>query len=266
MKQTITLLVTALLMMAGVQTAQAQKMKIYFTSGEPVGYDIQKIDHIEFEESEPEVESEWVDLGLPSGTLWATYNVGASGPQDSFYGNYFAWGEITSKWNVSRYDWGHYRFSKSSNATLTKYCWSSSNGNYGYTDDLKELQPEDDAATVNWGSNWQIPSKEQFEELINTEYTTTEWIKLDGKYPGRLITSRKNGKSIFLPALGLILYDTSPLYNDQGCYWSRTLSTTRPDLAVGLNFSSDGISVSDINAERCLGFTVRPVRVQKANQ
>ena len=106
---------------------------------------------------------EYVDLGLPSGTLWATCNVGASKPEE--YGDYFAWGETKPK---SDYSWETYKWCKGSSKTMTKYCTNSKYGYNGFTDDLWELLPEDDAATVNWGSGWQTPSLAQLKELFNS--------------------------------------------------------------------------------------------------
>ena len=81
----------------------------------------------------------YVDLGLPSGLLWATCNVGANAPEE--YGDYFAWGETQPK---DYYDWSTYQYCNGSENTLTKYCWYSGNGYNGYTDNLIILQPEDD--------------------------------------------------------------------------------------------------------------------------
>lgn len=115
----------------------------------------------------------YVDLGLPSGTLWATCNVGASKPED--YGECFAWGETTGYKNgKTNFDWSTYKYCKASNSTLTKYCNNSDYGNDGKTDSKKELDLSDDAAYVNWGADWRMPTEEQFKELINSSYTTTK--------------------------------------------------------------------------------------------
>ena len=101
---------------------------------------------------------EYVDLGLPSGTLWATCNVGASKPEE--YGDYFAWGETKTK---ETYQGENYKWVNGD--LFTKYC---TNSLYGNVDNLLELLPEDDAATANWGNNWCTPSKDQFDELKNS--------------------------------------------------------------------------------------------------
>ncbi len=197
---------------------------------------------------------EYVDLGLPSGTLWATCNVGAESPEE--YGDYFAWGETDPKY---KYSWSTYKWSNGSYDTMTKYCKQSDYGYNGFTDGKTELDPEDDAAAVNWGSNWRIPSLEQIEELINSEYTTTEWTQLNG-VNGRRITSHSNGNSIFLPAAGY--RDDTSLSNagSKGYYWSRLLDASESYYACYLYFYSDYIDWN-YSYSRYYGRSVRPVRV-----
>ena len=154
---------------------------------------------------------DWVDLGLPSGLQWATCNVGASSPEE--YGDYFAWGEITPK---SLYDWSTYRYCNGTHDQLTKYCFQSSYGYNGFTDDLTILQPGDDAATANYGGR--TPTKEEWQELLDN--TTSEWTTLNGVSGRRFIGS--NGNSIFLPAGGNLFGDASVNYT-VGNYWSSTL-------------------------------------------
>ena len=203
--------------------------------------------------------TEYVDLGLPSGTLWATYNIGADSPED--YGDYFAWGE-TEGYNDGKTDfnWSTYKWCNGSNSTMTKYCTNSSYGYEGFTDDKTELDLEDDAAYVNWGPAWRMPSYEQFKELINSSYTTTEWTTQNGVY-GRKITSKAKGNSIFLPAagdrFGSSLFDAG----SYGYYWSRSLYSVNPGVARYLSFSSSDISMYSSN--RCSGRSVRPVRLSE---
>ena len=196
-------------------------------------------------------EHEYVDLGLPSGTLWATCNVGANSPEE--YGDYFAWGETEPKEDFS---WETYTFVEG--VTFKKY------NNYG---GLTELLPEDDAATANWGSDWQMPSLTQFNELISSIYTTTEWTTLNG-VNGYKITSKRNGNSIFLPAAGFRL-DTGLHYNESyGVYWSRALGKSCPDYsdyAFDLEIESSYIGMFDANT-RCQGHTIRPVRVKEKTE
>ena len=195
---------------------------------------------------------DYVDLGLPSGTLWATCNVGASSPEE--YGDYFAWGETEPK---SSYSWRDYKYCGFLFDALTKYCTNSS---YGIVDNKIELEPSDDAATANWGSNWQMPSREQCAELINSNYTTITWTTLNGKY-GRKITSKSNGNSIFLPAAGWRDDTSLSSAGSSGCYWSRSLDTSRTSYnACNLYFYSS--SISTYNNFRYYGQSVRPVRVK----
>ena len=194
---------------------------------------------------------EYVDLGLPSGTLWATCNVGASSPEE--YGDYFAWGETAPK---SDYSWSTYKHFKSPEEIIKKYCTSNDEG---IVDDKIELEAADDAATVNWGSGWQMPSYEQFDELFNSSYTATTWTTLNG-VSGYEITSKSNGNSIFLPAAGgrngASLLDAG----SSGYFWSRSLYASYSSGAYSLYFSSSSISTS--RSYRCCGQSVRPVRVK----
>ena len=104
---------------------------------------------------------DYIDLGLPSGTMWATCNVGAESPDQ--YGDYFAWGETTQK---AIYNWNTYVYSNGDYNQLTKYCTQSDFGFNGFTDDLKTLQSSDDAATTNWGEGWSMPTYNQWVELL----------------------------------------------------------------------------------------------------
>ena len=193
---------------------------------------------------------EFVDLGLPSGTLWATCNVGASSPEQ--YGKYFAWGETEPK---SEYSWSTYKYCKGSNDTMTKYCLKSRDGYNGFTDGLSELLPEDDAATANWGSDWQMPSFDQIKELVNSEYTTMERTTLND-VKGTKITSKTNGKSIFLPDAGI--YRGTNFEDSWGYYWSRSLNPYNNFYAYYVSFYST--NSLDLNSyDRFYGRSVRPV-------
>jgi hypothetical protein len=136
---------------------------------------------------------EWVDLGLPSGTLWATCNIGANSPEQA--GDYFAWGETAPK---EEYSWSNYKWCEGSMNTMTKYCNSSE---WGVVDNKMTLDPEDDAATVNWGSNWCMPTADQIAELTKSDYTTVEFTTMND-VPVLKITSKKNGNSIVLSPAG----------------------------------------------------------------
>ncbi len=189
---------------------------------------------------------EYVDLGLPSGTLWATCNIGANSPED--YGDYFAWGETAPKqiYEIETYMWynnSYYMF--------TKYCTNSS---YGYVDNKTELDPEDDAAYVNWGPSWRIPSLEQIQELIDH----CNWLRTSMNGVRVNMVTGPNGNTIFLPTAGY--RNHSSIYNDitYGYIWSRTLSNDETYSAYGLHFNPGQHEV--IIFYRATGFTVRAVR------
>ena len=189
--------------------------------------------------------TEYVNLGLPSGTLWATVNIGASSPEE--YGSYFAWGETSTK---DTYDLSNYKWSNSRNK-MTKYCTSSS---YGTVDDLTELDPEDDAAYVNWGGEWHMPTLEQLEELVEECYW--ERTTLNG-VEGTLVIGSK-GTSLFLPAAGYQFGSSIAEVGTGGTYWSRSLYTSRSDCAHYMYFNSSG-EYWDYMIFRYIGFPVRAV-------
>ena len=200
----------------------------------------------------PPAEGDWVDLGLPSGTIWATRNVGASSPED--YGDYFAWGETAPK---DYYSWSTYKWCKGSYNTMTKYCTNSSYGYNGFTDGKTELEPADDAAYVNWGSSWRMPSKEQIIELCNS--CTWQWTQRNG-VNGQLGTG-PNGNTIFLPAAGDRWNESLHYAGSNGLYWSRTLYPDYSRYAYGLSFY--GGDVGWYNYGRICGFAVRAVRISQ---
>ena len=186
---------------------------------------------------------EAVDLGLS--VKWATFNVGATKPEE--YGGYYAWGETDEKEN---YDWSTYKWCNGSSTTMTKYCTSSS---YGTVDNKTVLDPEDDVAHVKWGSSWRMPTKAEQDEL-RTNCTWT-WTTQNG-VKGYKVTGT-NGNSIFLPAAGNrngpYLFDSG----SYGYYWSSSLYEGYSYIAYFLNFNSGFYDWS--GGYRCGGFSVRPV-------
>ena len=207
---------------------------------------------------------EYVDLGLPSGTLWATCNVGANSPEE--YGDYFAWGETEpyyteghsqddpcENWKAGKsgYNWANYKWCNGSNDTMTKYCTSS---NYGTVDNKTVLESADDAATANWGGSWRMPTEDELKELINN--CTWTWTTLNGVNGYKVVGP--NGNFIFLPAAG---YRNDSWLNDAGLYgkyWSSSLYTDGSIEAYNLHFYS-GYRYWFILYYRFYGFSVRPV-------
>ena len=194
-------------------------------------------------------EHEYVDLGLPSGLLWATCNVGADTPEG--YGDYFAWGETTPK---DTYNWSTYQYCMGSNTTLTKYCNNSSCGYNGFTDELTTLEPSDDAATANWGGNWHTPNQADFEELYNN--TTLTWTTRNG-VKGGLFTAA-NGCTLFLPAAGNY-YQSGLWSTEEYCfYWLNSINLVNAKQAICVTCYDEIATISASGRET--GFSVRPVR------
>ena len=200
---------------------------------------------------------DYVDLGLPSGTLWATMNVGASKPSDC--GLYFQWGDTVgyTKEQVGKgeeqkkfaSDWNDYKWYLSGsknedNLTFKKY---KAKG--------EELELEDDAAHVNMGGDWHMPTSDQIQELIGS--TTSTWVVQDN-VNGRLFTSKKDGmKSIFIPAAGCAWDGSINGSGSNGYVWSSLLSTNYVLIGRHLSFKSGGTFLISIN--RGYGLSVRGV-------
>ncbi len=198
---------------------------------------------------------EYVDLGLS--VKWATCNVGASKPED--YGYYFAWGETSPKSDYLWSAWSTYKYCKGSYDTMTKYCYDSFYGYNGFTDSKTVLDPEDDAAHVNWGGDWRMPTNAEFDELCNSSNCTWTWTTVNG-VNGYKVVSKKSGYEgnyIFLPAAGY-RYDASlHLVGSYGDYWSSSLFAGNPYDAYNLHFNS-GFYFTDYS-DRYYGRSVRPV-------
>lgn len=179
----------------------------------------------------------YVDLGLSSGLKWATCNVGANAPED--YGYYFAWGEVEPK---TTYNWDTYKYYDDSN--LTKY---TSN------DSKTVLDPEDDAATANWGGAWRMPTKAEQDELRNN--CTWDWTTQNG-VKGYKVTG-PNGNSIFLPAAGCVTEGALGDAGSYGYYWSSSLYADGPYYAYYVDFNSGYVDWGIYG--RGYGRSVRPV-------
>lgn len=186
-----------------------------------------------------------VDLGLS--VKWATMNVGASSPED--YGDYFAWGETSTK---STYNWSMYKWCNGSSRSLTKYNTDSS---YGIVDKKTQLDLSDDAAYVNWGGSWRMPTDA---ELIELREQCTWTRTTQNGVTGYKVTSKSNGNSIFLPAAGYLYGSSLRDAGSGGYYWSSSLETGTPDDACNLGLFSDFVGRSG-DCTRCDGLSVRPV-------
>lgn len=155
-----------------------------------------------------------IDLGLPSGTIWACCNIGASAPEE--VGDFFAWGETSTK---EEYNGNTYKWCKNGNVfKMTKYC---TNGDFGNVDNKTSLDVEDDAAYVNWGDQWRMPTEDQLMELMRN--TSSEWESRNGM-TGKKLTSMTNGASIFLPS-NMLNRHISQEEVDYGVYISSTLGS-----------------------------------------
>lgn len=209
-----------------------------------------------------EVTHEYVDLGLPTGTLWATCNVGANAPEE--VGDYFAWGETDPK---TDYSWSTYKYCNGSSSTLTKYCYDNDYSEGDYTDNLVTLEASDDAATANWGSNWRMPTKTQMEELM-TECTWTWTTDHNGTGVAGYIVSGKgegNTNSIFLPAASYRIGTNAPnSIGSFGYYWCSSLNTGNygNSAAWAIRIFSDFGGSNDMNFyDRYYGLSVRAVYI-----
>lgn len=194
---------------------------------------------------------EFVDLGLPSGILWAACNVGADSPED--FGDYFAWGETAPK---ELYDWKNYRYGTLSHGyfAMTKYCSDSCCGLDGFVDNLTVLEAADDAVVANWGARWRMPTREEWEELFKE--STNSWTTQNG-VEGRLFVG-PNGNSVFFPATGFRL-GAELLCPGLGAYWSSTLHGDFPERGWSLHFDMDNCHVCG-TYERNRGQSIRAVR------
>ena len=195
----------------------------------------------------------YVDLGLS--VKWAPCNVGATSPEE--YGDYYAWGETESK---TTYDWNTYKWATATwtyNGRIGYYYWDletltkyNTDSDYGTVDNKTVLDPEDDAARANWGGAWRMPTDAECTELLeNCTWTWTDDYNGTG-VKGRIVTSKINGNSIFLPATS---YSESGYC---GFYWSSSLRSDSPR-AGSVNFYSHNVSGDGYS--RCYDLSVRPV-------
>ena len=207
-----------------------------------------------------------VDLGLPSGTLWADHNIGATNPED--YGDYYSWGETATK---ETYDWSTYFDTNDGGQTFGKY-----NNDDGKT----ELETSDDVASQTWGGKWQMPTRAMIEELKSQCYwvwtTTYKGKSVSGYIVYKAKSDTDKGVKvysdgtpssdydvatdphIFLPAAGYRWGSELDYAGDYGYYWSRSLLPSYSYYAYGLGFNSGNVWDDGANS-RYRGFAVRPV-------
>ena len=234
-----------------------------------------QVNHRDYTKEYLDLMEETVDLGLPSGTLWYKYNLDVNPNQlltpEDWYGGYYAWGEIEDKSKQDKeYNWKTYKFAKNE-YNLTKYCNNPKFGLKRFTDNLTQLQPEDDAAYQNkklHNFKFHIPTKDQCEELIN--YTNNYWVNNydpnkikhttdDGGIQGLngRVFEGKNRNQLFIPAAG---YHSGSDTNSVGssCYlWSSSLYLDIPQSSYYLYFNSEYINMIDFH--RYYGHSVHPV-------
>ena len=180
-------------------------------------------------------ENVYVDLGLS--VKWATCNVGANTPEE--YGDYYAWGEVETK---ESYEPNNYKFVNGGSAV----------------NDKNTLDIENDVAHKEWGGKWRMPSREEFDELIQN--CTWTWTTQKG-VNGFLVTSNKPGytdHSIFLPAAGLRSLSELRLSGNIGFYWTTTPSEHFAESACFL-YITPGFKSLYESAARNQAHTVRPV-------
>ena len=186
------------------------------------------------------IEYEYVDLGLPSGLKWATCNIGASSPED--YGLYFAWGETTG-YTAEQVTGGVRAFSESVYNAGPAASISA------------DLTLEQDAAHVNMGGNWRMPTKAEVRELLNNcnvvwrdDYNGTGVV-------GKVFTSKVNGKSVFFPAAGHCDNSSMDTVGSSGSYWSTSWGSSESAWCLLSNSGIQNLYYGD----RYYGFPVRGV-------
>ena len=250
-----------------------------------------KVSHVHGTKEYIDLLRDTVDFNLPSGNLWYKCNLGASNPTESatwpheWFGNYYAWGETETKdnYSMSKYKFAQVTYINQYKKTekvimkYTKYCNFNLDGYNGYTDNLTQLEPEDDAAHVKLGQNYYIPTTDDFKELF--KYTTQEYKRNYCKIKdlnGVLFTSiNDNSKTMFVPCAGLRCANTNWNPNGESCIgfevhlWTSTFggfNTGRASSIEGRQHEFDaGWGKCEISNDdhRFYGLPLRPVYKQK---
>ena len=247
MKKNILLFLAALLL---TMQGGAQTINVHKTDGSVVEYQSNEVDFIDFAPTSNMLpdDLEAVDLGLPSGVKWANMNLGASKPED--YGLYFAWGETVG-----------YGPSDGHSFDKQTYKWWDVVDNkmikYGKEYDKWKLDLEDDAAHVLWGGNWEMPTYSEMNELL--KYTTHELTSQNSVY-GYKFTSKKNGKSIFLPTADIrVELEYGAAAFDFGVYFTSTLSPTEWSDPYSLQLYDKDFIIVD-SGSNWVGCSIRPIK------
>ena len=255
----ITLAIAAMLAFSPM-LVEAQIFQIVKSDGSIIELDVNNIDEMRFKtddnpynDNTPEY-VEVIDLGLS--VNWASVNIGATATEEP--GALYAWGEIAEKdW----YSWSYYQHGSSA-SSLTKY---------NQVDGLNLLQDEDDAVRNTWGGDWRMPTRAEFQELIDNcdiDYAATQ-----NGYPGVRFTSRvygHEGASIFLPAAGWI-QDQYHMYDGSlATYWTSECANfaefSMPQFAFAAEFWRDGEYANTCQISGTYRYLGRPVRAVKVNE
>ena len=251
----------------------AQTIKVYEYDGNrnlnstPSFTSSNKVKVIFTEDKEPEAEHEYVDLGLPSGTLWATCNIGAESPTEK--GLFFAWGDIEGHTEDYEFSWNNYKFFGGTNPyptftyQMTKYTYQNNKTNGDYNIDLDHC---DDAAYVIWGHDWEMPTNYQVGELVynccwdlTNDYNGTGVsgciaykVKSDDDRGKRIIDGKVTNK-----------YNLSDphIFFASGETWSRSLNIEENNSSIVLNIGSNQGAMQASTSRNC-GLNIRPVRLK----
>ena len=179
---------------------------------------------------------DYVDLGLPSGLLWGTKNIGATSPTG--WGWYFSWGNLDGHPEGSGYNFSQDVYDATDAASISQ-----------------DLDASQDAVRAIKGGTWRMPTQYDFAELFNSAYTTNEWTTVNG-VNGRKVTSKINGKSVFFPAAGVYDGTSLSLRGSNGNYWSSSWISAADARNLGFGSSSVGPQYS---SGRRYGFSLRGV-------
>ena len=202
---------------------------------------------------------DYVDLGLPSGTMWATCNLGANTPEE--YGNYYGWGSVNPYESGVNVGWSTYFTNIGGAASEQSACGTDADPikDYVYPNNNSIASTKWDAAHTEYGGEWRMPTIDEFKELMNTAYCTWTWTTTDSGVNGYTVTSISNGNSIFLPAAGYREGSTRYSAGTGGRYWSASPSISSADNANFIYFDSESHNYS--TWLRIEGYNIRPVYI-----